>query len=78
MRTFLTVVVALALVVEITAHLSLLVGIARREPHRRWRALVATLVPPLAPYWGWELGMTRRTYAWLGAVAVYAIALLFI
>jgi hypothetical protein len=70
-------VIALALVVELVAHLWLLVGIAREDP-RRWRAGVAFLVPPLAPFWGWQLGMTRPTYAWLGALAVYAIALLVI
>ena len=77
MRAFLTIVLGLALVVETAAHLGLLVGIAKGDP-RRWRALVAFLIPPLAPYWGWQLGLTRRTYAWLGALAVYAIALIFI
>lgn len=77
MKTFLTIVIGLALLVELGAHLWLLVGIAKEDP-RRWRAAVAFLVPPLAPYWGWQLGMTRRTYAWLGALAVYAIALIFI
>lgn len=77
MRTFLTIVLGLSLVVEIAAHLWLLVGIAKHDS-RRWRALVALLIPPLAPYWGWRLGMTRRTYVWLGALAAYALALIFI
>ncbi len=77
MKTFLTIVIGLALLVELGAHAWLLVGIAKEDP-RRWRAGVAFLVPPLAPYWGWKLGMTRRAYAWLGALAVYTIALLFI
>ena len=77
MKTFLTIVLGLSLVVEMAAHLGLLVGIAKRDP-RRWRALVAFMIPPLAPYWGWQLGLTRRTHVWLGALAVYAIALIFI
>ncbi len=76
MKMFLTIVLGLSLVVEIAAHLGLLVGIAKGDS-RRWRAVVAFLIPPLAPYWGWQLGLTRRTYAWLGALAVYALALTF-
>ena len=73
MKLILTIVLATALVVEVGAHVGLLAGLARREP--RWRAVVALFLPPLAPYWGWQHGMTRRTYAWMAALAVYTIAL---
>ena len=73
MKPVLTLVLAMALVMEVGAHVGLLAGLARRGP--RWRAVVALFLPPLAPYWGWQLGMTRRTYTWIAALAAYTIAL---
>jgi hypothetical protein len=57
----------------VTAHVTLALGLARRRP--RWRAPVALLVPPLAPWWGWAGGMRARTIAWLAALLVYTVAL---
>jgi hypothetical protein len=57
----------------VTAHVTLALGLARRRP--RWRAPVAFVVPPLAPYWGWAGGMRVRATIWFVAVVVYAIAL---
>jgi hypothetical protein len=62
-----------ALVVFVAAHLALVAGIARREAW--WRAGVALVVAPLAPWWGWHAGMRRRTIAWGAALAVYAAGL---
>jgi hypothetical protein len=59
----------------VTAHLTLVVGLAARQP--RWRAFVALVVAPLAPWWGLQAGMKRRAVAWLaGAVAYVAFFLL--
>jgi len=60
----------LAFAVAFTAHVTLVAGLAGRTP--RWRALVALVVPPLAPYWGWA-GLRRRSALWLVAVAAYAV-----
>jgi hypothetical protein len=57
--------------VLVTAHVTLLAGLAARRP--RWRALFALALPPLTPLWGWRARMNVRTAAWvLGAVA-YAV-----
>jgi hypothetical protein len=61
---------ALALVAFASAHVALLAGLARQG----WkRCVVALVLPPLAGYWGWTLGMRRRAAIWLCAMAVYAI-----
>jgi hypothetical protein len=41
---------------------------------RRWRGIVALLVPPLAPWWSREEAWRTSTRLWLGAVVVYALA----
>lgn len=61
---------ALALVAFASAHVALLAGLAARG----WRRCVlAVILPPLAGYWGWTLGMRRRAAVWIGAMAAYAI-----
>ena len=60
----------LAFAIVVTAHVTLVVGLAGRAP--RWRALVALLVPPLAPYWGWD-GLRRRSVLWVAGAVVYAV-----
>ena len=60
----------LAFAVVVTAHVTLVVGLAGRAP--RWRALVALVVPPLAPYWGWD-GLRRRSVLWVAGAVVYAV-----
>ena len=62
---------AVALLAFGSAHLSLVVGLARRG--RFWRALAALVAPPLAPWWGWNFGMRRRAIAWGAALALYAV-----
>ncbi|MGO8993903.1 MAG: hypothetical protein ACLQVI_11280 [Polyangiaceae bacterium] len=63
---------ACAFAVLLAAHVALLVGLAQRPP--RWRALVALVVPPLAPVWGWN-EMPRRAHAWAIAFAAYAVVI---
>jgi hypothetical protein len=57
----------------VTAHVTLALGLARRLP--RWRAPVAFVVPPLAPWWGWQSRMRIRSGVWIASAVVYAIAL---
>ena len=69
-----TLVVAFATLV--TAHLAIAVRLVVRE-RPRWRGLVALVVPPLAPIWGFRAGLGRSSAIWLAAVVVYAVARLF-
>ncbi len=55
------------------AHAVLLLGVARRLG---WtRALAALLLPPLAPFWGWQAGLRRTSFVWGAALAAYTLAL---
>jgi hypothetical protein len=74
MRGLLSVLLALSLVAFIAAHVALIFGMVRAND--RSRALLAFFVPPLAPFWGHELGMTKRANAWLGALALYVAILI--
>ena len=65
-------VVAFAFVV--TMHVAIAFGLAKRRP--RWRALVAFVVPPFAPYWAWQEHMRKRMGFWIGGVVVYVAALI--
>jgi hypothetical protein len=67
-----TLLVAFAF--AITVHVTIGVGLLRRQP--RWRALVAFVVPPFAPYWAWREHMRVRAQLWIGGVLVYLVALL--
>jgi hypothetical protein len=52
------------------AHVALVVGLLRATPLHM--GLVAIVLPPLAPYYGWRLGMRKRTYLWLVGLGAYA------
>jgi hypothetical protein len=71
------IVVALLLVAfafVVTMHVAIALGLAKRKP--RWRALVAFVVPPFAPYWAWQEHMRKRMGLWLGGVVAYLVMLL--
>ena len=53
----------------VTAHLALVVGIARRRP--AWQALVALAAVPIAPYWGIRAGLLVRSMTWLVSAVAY-------
>jgi hypothetical protein len=57
----------------VTAHVTIAAGLARRPP--RWRALVALVVVPLAPWWGLHERMRWRGALWIGAAIAYAVSL---
>ncbi len=56
----------------VTVHVALSVALLTRRP--RWRAPVALLVPPLAPYWGYKEGWRKASLVWVTAFCVYAVA----
>ena len=72
-----TIVVGLLIVAFawlITVHVTIVYGLAKKHP--RWRALVALVVPVIAPYWAWREHMRVRAGLWMGGVVVYLVALL--
>ena len=40
----------------------------------RWRGLVALVIPPLAPLWGYRAGQKRTAIAWLTLLTLYVAA----
>jgi hypothetical protein len=52
----------------VTAHVMLVAAVAAP---RRWHALAALVVAPLAPYWGWRRGMRARAALWALAALAY-------
>jgi len=55
----------------VTAHVALVAGLAGRLP--RWRAAVALVAPPLAPYWGYRARMGARAAIWVASAAAYTV-----
>ena len=73
MTTFVTVLLVASLAALVAAHVALVIGLAQLKPRVWWRPLLAILLPPLAPYWGTRYGMRLRAYAWIAAIALYAL-----
>jgi hypothetical protein len=68
-----------ALTVLVTAHLFLVIGLARGVGLRRERvreALFGLIAPPLAPWWGWRRGMRAPVVLWVAALAAYTLGLI--
>jgi hypothetical protein len=57
----------------VTAHFALVAGLVCKPP--RWRAPVALVVVPLAPWWGWRERMRIRGVVWVAAAVTYGVAL---
>jgi hypothetical protein len=51
------------------AHVTLVIGLLQRKPW--WRGLVALVVPPLAPFWGYEAQLRGRVTLWVASLLVY-------
>lgn len=69
------IALAVALAVLAGAHLGIVWGLARRGVRGRIRAAIAAFVLPLAPWWGWEAGLRRRTITWCAALALYTLGI---
>ena len=63
----------LAFAVLLTAHLTIVVGLVLGA--RPWRAPLALVLAPLAPYWALRSNMRARAGLWLLAASLYAGAL---
>ena len=69
------IVVAIAILscaLLLIAHVSIIAALATRSP--RWRALVAFVVPPLAPYWAMREKLRGRAATWIASAVLYVIA----
>lgn len=72
MKEALGFVLLASLAVLVASHVAIAIGLGRS---RMWlRVGLVLVVPPLAPWWAWELGMRRRMIAWTTALVVYAVA----
>ncbi len=75
------IALAVLLAVFMSAHVAIAIGLGlgprragrSRTKGRVVRALVALLVPPVAPWWAWQAGLRTRTIVWGAALALYAI-----
>jgi hypothetical protein len=56
----------------VLAHLALALKLTLQPP--RWRGLVALVVPPFAPLWGFRAGFSRWAWLWIASVVVYGVA----
>lgn len=63
---------SLAFATLVLSHLALALKLTLGKP--RWRGVVALVVPPFAPLWGFRAGHARWAWAWIGAVVVYGAA----
>lgn len=57
----------------ITVHVYIAARLLLRD-RPRWRGLVAFVIPPLAPIWGYRHGLRVAPTLWLVAVLVYVVA----
>lgn len=64
----------LAFATLVTVHVFLAGRLVRARP--RWHGLLALVIPPLAPIYGFRQGWRRSSTLWLVSVIVYVIALL--
>ncbi|MFT3776181.1 MAG: hypothetical protein QM820_63365 [Minicystis sp.] len=69
-----TIVLVIAFAALVTVHVATVFGLGRR--HRAEEAILAFLIPPLAPYWAFLRGMRARAVAWITTAAIYAVALI--
>lgn len=53
----------------VTAHAAIVFGLVKKPP--RWRAAVAFVVAPVAPYFAWREHMRVRTVLWILGVVLY-------
>ena len=64
-------VTVLTFAVALTAHVAIVIGLARRAP--RWHALAAALFPPVGVAWSWRQRLWLRAALWPVAALGYAV-----
>jgi hypothetical protein len=68
-------VLVLAFATLVTVHVALAGRLVLRS-RPRWRGVVALVVPPLAPIYGFREGFRRTSALWLASLIAYTLALL--
>jgi hypothetical protein len=58
----------------LASHAALSFGLARLGPW--YRGLIAFVVPPLAPFWGYHGKLHGRSLLWIVALAVHSFCLI--
>jgi hypothetical protein len=66
-------ILVVASAIHVTAHVALAWGLMRRGP--AWRGLMALVLHPLAPLWGYEARLLKRSALWVVSLFVYGVAL---
>jgi hypothetical protein len=66
------VLLAIALVAHLAAHVALTAALAKRISAAR--TALAFFVSPIAPYFGFKNGLPRRAWVWIGTLGLYAAA----
>ncbi len=66
------ILIVLSFASLVTAHVTIALALSSRQP--RWRAWVALLVPPLAPFWAARSQMRGRATLWVVALVGYVVA----
>lgn len=64
-------VLSVAVGLHLVAHVTLVIGLLRRDPW--WRGAIALVVPPLAPFWGYEARLRGRVTLWVVTLVVYLV-----
>jgi hypothetical protein len=73
MDLLLVVLPALCFGLLVTVHVYLAAVLAREAP--LWRALLALVLPPLAPYFAFVVGRRALTVTWVTALVAYGVTL---
>jgi hypothetical protein len=73
MDLLLVVLPAVCFGLLVTVHVYLAAALMREAP--RWRALLAFLIPPLAPYFAWVARRRALMVTWVVALVAYAATL---
>ncbi len=58
----------------LASHVALSFGLGRKGPWHR--GLVAFVVPPLAPFWGYHGKLHARSLAWIVALSIHLLCLM--
>ncbi|AUX47392.1 hypothetical protein SOCE26_089120 [Sorangium cellulosum] len=70
-----TATLVLAFATWVTVHVALAARLILRSGPR-WRGVVALVVPPLAPIYGFRQGWRRLSTLWIVCLILYVLALL--
>lgn len=73
MDVVLVILLVVGFAAFVTIHVALS-GILFFSHRPRWKGLVALVVPPLAPVWGFRAGRNRVAIAWLAVLGLYIVA----